>query len=218
MGRQTITMFVVSQTMPSRAVTLARVGTHLGALLPLLLLIWDLQAGQLGADPIRATILRTGKAALVLLLLSLTCTPLRIIFGWRWPILLRRALGLYAFFYASLHLLAFVGLDYAFDPALIIEGLFQKRFALLGLASFVILIPLALTSTHAAFVRLGPVRWKRLHRWVYLAAILAVLHYAWLVKQAYTQPLLYAAILAVLLLIRLVPLIHRLRTAVARDS
>ncbi len=211
MSHQLVTMVVASQSLQSRAVVLARIATHLGSLVPLLLLVWDLQMGQLGADPIRSTILRTGKAALVLLLLSLTCTPLQIIFGWRWPILLRRPLGLYAFFYASLHLLAFVGLDYAFDPALIVDALFQKRFALAGLASFLILIPLALTSTRRAYERLGPARWKRLHRWVYLAAILAVLHYLLLVKQAYAQPLLYAAILAVLLLIRLVPLLGRRR-------
>jgi sulfoxide reductase heme-binding subunit YedZ len=178
--------------------------THVGALIPLLLIVWGLSQGQLGADPIREVTLRTGKAAITLLVLSLAVTPLKIWFGWKQFHPLRKILGLYAFFYVAIHLLIFVWLDYGLDLELILEATFEKQYALVGFVAFLILLPLAITSTRWAMRKLGK-NWTRLHRWVYLAGILAVVHYLLLVKNAYTSPLIYAAILAVLLLTRIKP-------------
>lgn len=177
---------------------------HIGALLPLVLLIWDFYQGQLGADPIREITLRTGKAAITLLVLSLAVTPAKIWFGWKQIHPLRKILGLYAFLYVALHLLIFVWLDYGLDLDLIYEAIFEKQYALVGFGAFLILLPLAITSTHWAMRKMGK-NWTSLHRWVYLAGILAVLHYILLVKNAYTSPLLYAAVLTVLLLSRIKP-------------
>lgn len=184
--------------------TLLRIAGHAGALLPLALLLWDFWWGQLGADPIRAITLRTGKAAITLLVLSLAVTPLRIWFGWNVFYPLRRILGVYAFLYVVLHLLVFVALDYGLDLILIRDALIETPYVLVGFAAFLIMLPMALTSTRAAMKRLGK-RWTQLHRWVYLAAILALLHYFLLVKNAYAQPLLYAGALGVLLLTRVPP-------------
>jgi methionine sulfoxide reductase heme-binding subunit len=184
---------------------LLKFAVHIGALIPLALIIWDYTQGNLGADPIREITLRTGKTAIVLLMLSLAVTPAHIWFGWRQIIPLRRLLGLYAFLYVALHLTVFLWLDYLLDPQLIVEALFAKRYALIGLAAFLILLPLALTSTRASMRGLGK-RWKTLHRWVYVAGVLAVLHYFLLVKNAYTEPLIFAAILAILLLTRIKPI------------
>lgn len=177
---------------------------HIGALLPLALLIWDFYQGQLGADPIREVTLRTGKAAITLLLLSLAVTPAKIWFGWQQVHPLRKILGLYAFLYVTLHLLIFVWLDYGLDLGLIYGAIFEKQYALIGFAAFLILLPLAITSTRWAMRKMGK-NWTRLHRWIYLAGILAVIHYLLLVKNAYTSPLLYGAVLALLLLTRIKP-------------
>ena len=199
---------------------LLKLATHIGALIPLALLIWDFNQGQFGADPIREVTLRTGKAAITLLVLSLAVTPLKIWFGWNQLHPLRKLLGLYAFLYVSLHLLIFVWLDYGLDLELIREALFEKWYALVGFAAFLILLPLAATSTRWAMRKLGK-NWTRLHRWVYLAGILAVLHYFLLVKNAYTSPFLYGAILFLLLLTRVKPIkqaIIRLRRARAKKQ
>lgn len=119
--------------------------THLGSCLPLALLIWDYWQDQLTANPIQDITFRTGKAALALLVLSLTCTPISTVFGFRQVLALRRALGLYAFTYAGLHFLTFIGLDYGFDPNLLQEAIFKKRYALVGFAAFLLLLPLAIT-------------------------------------------------------------------------
>lgn len=176
--------------------------THLGALFPLAWLLWDYFTDGLTVNPIQDITFRTGKAALILLVLSLACTPLNILFGWRSVLPLRKPLGLYAFLYVSLHFLIFVGLDYGFDWDLLYEAIFEKRYALVGFAAFLILLPLALTSTQGWMRRLGK-NWKRLHRWVYLAGLLAVVHYVWLVKSDIREPLVYGAIVLVLLLLRL---------------
>jgi methionine sulfoxide reductase heme-binding subunit len=181
---------------------------HLGSLAPLAVMVYLYFTGGLTVNPIQDIIFRTGLAALVLLVLSLACTPLNTLFGWHALLKLRRPLGLYAFLYMALHLLAFAGLDYAFDWELIKENLFEKRYALVGFASFLILIPLALTSTQGWQRRLGK-QWKTLHQGVYLAAPLAVLHWVWLVKSDVRLPLAYGAVVAVLLLVR-VPWVKRL--------
>lgn len=143
-----------------------RIITHVGSLIPLALLIWGYFSGDLGFDPIRESTFRTGKAGIILLMLSLACTPINIIFGNNKVVALRKPLGLYAFMYAGIHFLIFIGLDYGFDLQLIWEATFEKRYALVGFSAFVILLALALTSYKQAIKALGK-RWKLLHRLVY---------------------------------------------------
>jgi sulfoxide reductase heme-binding subunit YedZ len=183
--------------------------THLAALTPLALLIWDGTHNRLTANPIQEITLRTGKTALVLLVLSLACTPLNRLLGLRQVVPLRRPLGLYAYFYAGLHLLTFVVIDYGLDFGLIQQAVVEKRYVLAGLAAFLLLTPLAITSTKGWMRRLGR-RWKVVHRLIYLAVPLVILHYAWLSKGDVLrfsgdirQPLLYGAAVALLLALRL---------------
>jgi sulfoxide reductase heme-binding subunit YedZ len=178
-----------------------RILTHVGALIPLLLLIWDGAHDRLTVNPIQEITFRTGKTALILLVLSLACTPLNTLFGLKQVLPLRRPLGLYAFMYVCLHLFTFVVLDYGLDVELIKQAIVEKRYVLVGFAAFLLLTPLALTSTKGAMRRLGK-RWKLLHRLVYLAAPLAVVHFLWLVKADIREPLLYGAAVALLLLLR----------------
>ena len=180
---------------------LLRVAYHAVGLFPLAWLLFDFWFGLLGAEPIRAMILRTGKASIVMLTLSLACTPAGYLFRWRDATTVRRPLGLYAFMYVCIHFLIFVWLDYALIVPLIVEEIVARRYALVGFAAFLLLIPLAVTSTKGWQKRLGK-RWKTLHKAVYLIAVLAVVHYIWLVKNAYTQPLLFAAVVGLLLLLR----------------
>ncbi len=179
-----------------------RVLVHFGALLPLAILLWDFWQNRLTVNPIQEITLRTGKSALVLLVLALACTPINSVFGFKPVLRLRRPLGLYAFMYASFHFLTFVGLDYGFDPELIREAILEKRYALVGFATFLILLPLAATSTKGWMRRLGR-HWKRLHRGVYLAGLLAVLHFVWLVKSDIREPLLYGGVVVLLLVLRI---------------
>lgn len=185
-------------------IRLLKLITHIGALLPLALLVYGFFYDTLGADPIREITLKTGKTALILLVLSLAVTPLTIWFNWKAVTPLRKPLGLYAFLYVCLHLLTFVGLDYGFVWGLIGEAIFEKRYALVGFTAFVLLVPLAATSTKWAMKRLGR-NWKRLHQLVYVIAVLALVHYFWLVKNAYSQPILFAVIVGMLLLSRVKP-------------
>jgi sulfoxide reductase heme-binding subunit YedZ len=184
-----------------------RIATHVGSLVPLALLMWDFYHNQLTFNPIQEATFRTGKTALVLLVLMLAVTPVNTIFRWRQVVPLRKWLGLYAFMYAAIHFLIFVWLDYGLDLQLLQEAIFEKRYALVGFAAFLILLPLALTSTKGWMRRLGK-NWKRLHRLVYLAALLVVVHYVWLVKSDIREPLIYGAIIGLLLLLR-VPLVRR---------
>jgi sulfoxide reductase heme-binding subunit YedZ len=180
---------------------LLRLAYHAVGLFPLAWLLFDYWFGLLGVEPIRAMILRTGKAAIIMLTLSLACTPAGYLFRWKEATLVRRALGLYAFMYVCIHFLIFIWLDYAFIVPLIVEEIVARRYALVGFAAFLLLIPLAVTSTKGWQKRLGK-RWKTLHKVVYLIAVLAVVHYIWLVKNAYTQPLIFAAAVGLLLLLR----------------
>ena len=179
--------------------------THVGALLPLAKLIWNFFHDQLTANPIQYITFQTGKSALVLLVLALACTPLNTLFELKRVVGLRKTLGLYAFLYATLHFLTFVGLDYQFDPELLKEAIFKKRYALVGFAAFLSLLPLAITSTKGWMRRLGK-KWKRLHRLIYLAGLLAVIHFVWLVKSDIREPLAYGAVVVLLLALRLKPI------------
>lgn len=185
---------------------------NLAALLPLLWLAWDTWQGNLTINPIDDFTDRTGSGAIRLLLASLAVTPVQTITGWRQVGVIRKSLGLWAFAYAVLHFLVFVGLDYAFSLRFILEdGLPTKPYIVVGFSALLILLPLALTSTRGAMKRLGR-NWKRLHRWVYAAGILAVIHYIWVAKLAAGEPTLYAVILAVLLAARLPWVRSRLST------
>ncbi len=191
-----------------------RPAAHLGALLPLAVLLVQAATNDLTVNPIQFITLRTGKTALVLLILSLAVTPAIMLFRW-YPVKpLRRIFGLYAFMYAALHFLIFVGLDYAFDPLLLREAIFEKRYALVGFAAFVLLIPLAVTSTRGWIKRLGR-RWVQLHRLVYLAALLVIVHYVWLVKSDTRAPLAFGAVVALLLIIRLPAVRNHLRNRIS---
>jgi sulfoxide reductase heme-binding subunit YedZ len=174
------------------------------ALLPLAWLGYEAWSNALGANPIE-TITRTlGDWALRFLLLTLTVTPLRKMTGWRWPMRLRRMLGLYAFFYALLHLSSYIVLDQFFFWPEIWGDIIKRPFITIGMLSFLLLIPLAVTSTNNWMRRLGR-NWQRLHKLVYLIAIGAVIHYLMLVRVLTLEPLLYAAILGILLLARVKP-------------
>ena len=189
-----------------------RLGVHLAAAGLLAWLLVDYYTGGLGVNPIQAAIQRTGRYAISLLVLSLACTPLNNLFGWRQVLIVRRPLGLYAFLFAALHVSLLVGVDYRFDWAALSGDLLDKRYILVGLSALAILTLLAATSFKWWMKRLGK-NWKRLHRLVYLAGVLAVTHYAWAVKGDVLRlqgdirlPLAYGLVVALLLVLRLPPL------------
>ncbi len=183
-------------------------------LLPLLRLIALGIGGGLGANPIEFITRSTGTWTLVGLLVTLSVTPLRRLTGRADLVRYRRMLGLFAFFYACLHFVIYIGLDQFFDPAAIARDIVKRPFITAGFTAFVLLIPLAATSTHGMMRRLGR-RWQLLHRLIYLIALLGVIHYLWLVKKDLSEPLLYGGVLALLLAARLpwgVGLLQSIRT------
>ena len=180
-----------------------KIGVFGACLLPLAVLAGQALSHNLGANPIDEITDRTGIWTLRLLLITLAVTPARRLTGWNRLIQLRRMLGLFAFFYGSLHFLTYIWLDQFFVIEDIIADVMDRPFITVGFASFVLLIPLAVTSTTAMIRRLGGKWWQRLHRLVYATAIGGVVHYLWLVKADIQQPLLYGGILGVLLAYRL---------------
>lgn len=185
-----------------------RSGVFLLGCYPLLRLIFLGLSDGLGTNPVEFITHSTGTWTLVGLMLTLTVTPLRQLTGWHSLIRVRRMLGLFSFFYACLHFITYIWLDQFFDVGAILKDVYKRPFITVGFTAFVLLIPLALTSSNGMIRRLGARRWQMLHRLVYVIAILGVLHYAWLVKKDLTQPLIYAGVLALLLGWRVV---HRLR-------
>ena len=171
-------------------------------LLPLARLIALGFTGSLGANPIEFITRSTGTWTLVGLMVTLSVTPLRRLTGRAELIRFRRMLGLFAFFYACLHFVTYIWLDQFFDPAAIAKDIVKRPFITVGFTAFLLLIPLAATSTRAMIRRLGR-RWQQLHRLVYAIAILGVVHYLWLVKKDLTEPLIYGGVLALLLLMRM---------------
>jgi len=178
-------------------------GVLIGSLVPLAVLIADAVGGRLGADPVALALNRLGMLALVLLLACLSATPLRLLFGVSWPLRVRRLLGLLAFFYATLHFSVYVWIDQGWAVRDILEDVAKRPFITVGFLALLLLLPLAATSNARARRSLGPKRWQLLHRLVYVAAALAVLHFFWRVKRDLTEPLAYALVLGVLLWIRL---------------
>ncbi|HEU4564982.1 MAG TPA: protein-methionine-sulfoxide reductase heme-binding subunit MsrQ [Gemmatimonadaceae bacterium] len=168
-------------------------------LVPLALVAWAAFAGNLGANPIREFQHRTGIWTLRFLALTLAVTPLRRLTGWNEAIKYRRMLGLFAFFYASVHLVNYMIFDWSLDLPEIAKDVAKHKYITVGMAGFLLLLPLAITSTKGWIRRLGGRRWQQLHRLIYAAAIAGVVHYLWAVKKDITLPLAYAALFAVLL-------------------
>jgi methionine sulfoxide reductase heme-binding subunit len=176
---------------------------------PLAWLAWAASSRGLGANPIETITHETGVWTLRFLMITLVVTPLRRVTGWNDLIRFRRMLGLFAFFYGSLHLLTYVWLDQFFDWASIVKDVAKRPFITAGFSAYVLLVPLALTSTAGMIRRLGGRAWRRLHRLAYVAAGLGVVHYWWLVKIDTRRPRNYAVILAILLGARLVMYVRR---------
>lgn len=172
--------------------------------------------GTLSANPIAEAENELGLTALIFLVASLACTPARWLLGWTWPTRIRRELGLFAFFYASLHFLTYLVLDQGFDAAAIVEDIVKRPFITVGFLALVLLAPLALTSTSGSIRRLGYPRWQRIHQLAYVAGVLAIVHFIWRVKIDVSQPLIYAAVLGALLLVRVV--VWRRQRSVRRAS
>jgi len=174
------------------------------ALLPLARLAWKGFHDGLGANPIEVITHSTGDWTLILVLATLSITPLRRLTRQYWLIGLRRMIGLFAFFYATLHFLTYIWLDKFFDFHEMVKDIGKRPFITVGFSAFVLLLPLALTSTAWSIRRLGGKNWQRLHRLIYLTAILGVVHYWWLVKADIRKPEAYAFLLSLLLLYRLI--------------
>jgi sulfoxide reductase heme-binding subunit YedZ len=180
------------------------------ALWPLAHLLYGFWVDDLTVNPIEYVTRELGQTAIRLLLASLAATPLRILFGLSWPLALRRLLGLFAFFYVCLHFGVFVVLDHFFDWRTMADDVVKRPWITVGVTALLLLVPLAATSTTGMIKRMGGAAWRRLHRLVYAAAVLGVLHYIWLAKKVLIQPWVYAALLAVLLGIRAADALRRL--------
>ena len=191
-----------------------QIAMHIYAWSALVHIAINFLTGNISVNPIQELEQRTGRHAITLLVLSLACTPLNSLFGWRELIKRRRALGLYAFMYASIHVLIFLDLDYGLAWSLIAQTIFEKPYIIVGVISFLMLIPLAVTSFNIWKVRLKK-NWKRIHQMVYLIAPLVVLHYAWGKKGDFfslrgeiVRPLIYGLIVVILLIFR-IPQVRR---------
>ena len=193
-----------------KRITLVKIGVFAAALVPLATLVFAGFTGGLGANPVEYVTHTTGEWTLRLLLATLAITPLRRLTGWIWLTRLRRMAGLFAFFYLTLHFATYVVLDASLDLAYIVADVADRLYITAGFAALVMLVPLAATSTNAMVRRLGPLRWRRLHRLVYAAGVCGVLHYVWLVKADLRGPLVYAGVLAALLAMRLPAVVKRL--------
>lgn len=188
---------------PEPILRLLKVVTFLACLGPLGVLTWKALHQLLGANPVDVITRSTGKWTLVFLLLTLGVTPVRRLLGMPWLIRFRRMLGLYAFFYGTLHLTTYLWLDKFFDVGAMLQDIAKRKFITIGLSAFTLMIPLALTSTAGWIRRLGGKRWQKLHQLIYFAAACAVIHFLWLVKADRRRPIAYGAVLALLLLYRL---------------
>ncbi len=176
-----------------------KVAIFTNSLVPLLLMLWDWRHNRLGANPVEFVTRTTGTLTLIFLLLGLAITPLRKLTGYNQLIKFRRMVGLFAFFYGALHLTTYVWFDMFFHVTEIVQDTFARPFILVGMVSFLLMIPLAVTSTNGMIKRLGGKRWNRLHKTVYAVAVGGVLHYYLIVKADTTWPLLFALALALLL-------------------
>jgi sulfoxide reductase heme-binding subunit YedZ len=198
-------------------IRLLKAATFVAACLPLAKLVADGTLGRLGANPIEAIQNRLGFWTLTLLTLSLVPTPAHDLLGLAWPVRVRRMLGLFAFSYATLHLAWYVGIDRFFDLHLLVQDVAKRKFMTVGFTAWLLLVPLAVTSTDRWVRRLGYARWKRLHRAVYAAALLGVVHFVWRVKADLRRPSYFIVAIGCLLLARLLPALAASRSRAAAE-
>lgn len=190
--------------MTRRTRIVLKVGVWAACLLPITLLLFRFSTDNLGPNPIDYVTRTLGDWTLRLLLASLSLTPLRVLFGIAWQMSLRRLLGLFAFFYACLHFSVWIVVDHFFAWGEMAADVVKRPYITVGVLALTLLVPLAATSTTGMVKRLGARNWRRLHRLVYAAGVLAVLHYLWLAKKAIADPFLYAGVLGILVGVRLV--------------
>lgn len=190
------------KTIPEKFLRSLKVLVFLLCLGPLGVLIWKALHALLGANPVDVITRSTGKWTLVFLLLTLSVTPLRRLLRMPWLVRFRRMLGLYAFFYGTLHLMTYVWLDQFFNVQSMLHDIAKRKFITAGMTAFALMVPLAFTSTSGWIRRLGGKRWQKLHRLIYLSATAGVVHFIWLVKADERRPIAYASVLAALLLFR----------------
>ena len=190
-------------------------GVFVGSLVPLAVLLGRVATGTLGAEPVARALNQLGMLALIFLVASLACTPLKTVLGWTWPLRMRKMLGLLGFFYASLHFLTYAVIDQGGQLSAILADVTKRGFQIVGMIAFVLLVPLAVTSTARSVQRLGFAKWKLLHRLAYVACGLGVVHAALGVKKDLTTPAVFAAVLGSLLVIRIA---SALRDWLAREA
>jgi len=196
----------------------SKVVIFLNALVPLALLLWDVYWKRVGVNPVEFMTRTTGMLTLIFLMITLALTPARKVTGANWLVKFRRMLGLYAFFYGTLHLITYVWFDRYFNLRSVVSDVVQRPFIAIGMTAFFLMAPLALTSTNQMIKRLGGKRWAKLHRLVYLAGIAGVVHFWMLVKSDIRLPLTFAFILFLLLGYRVLVRIDNRQQAVARAS
>jgi methionine sulfoxide reductase heme-binding subunit len=198
--------------LPEKFIRALKAPVFLLCLGPAFVLTWKGFHGGLGANPIDVITRTTGRWTLTFLLITLSVTPVRKLSGLTWLIRFRRMLGLFAFFYGSLHLMTYVWLDKFFNVHEMLHDIAKRRFITAGMTAWLLMLPLALTSTKGWIRRMGGKRWQKLHRLIYFSAAAGVVHFIWLVKADLRRPLTYGAVLAVLLSYRLVIwLVSRIR-------
>jgi sulfoxide reductase heme-binding subunit YedZ len=188
--------------MTKQDVQFSKLVVFINSVVPLSLLLWDWRRGQLGANPLEYLTHTTGTLTLLFLVLSLAVTPLRKALGLPWLIQWRRTLGLFGFFYGCLHLLTYTWFDKFFAVGAIVQDVLKRPYIAIGMLGWLVMVPLAVTSTNAMIKKLGGQRWNRLHRLAYLAAVAGVVHYDMLVKADVRKPRWFGAVLAVLLAYR----------------
>ena len=172
------------------------------SLIPFIIIVYKILFNELGPEPVKEITHHTGEWTLIFIVLTLTMTPLKIITNLSIWISFRRMLGLFVFFYATLHMLTYVIIDYRLDFDSIFKDILTKKFIFAGFTAWLLLLPLALTSSKKAVIFLKD-KWKKLHKLIYIIAILGVVHFIWLVKKDLTEPLIYAVIILFLLLFRI---------------
>jgi sulfoxide reductase heme-binding subunit YedZ len=201
--------------MAATALPWLKPSVFVGASFPLVAIAYRALTHGLGANPIAEAINRLGLVTLVFLVLTLACTPAKLLFGWTFPARVRRMLGLYTFFYGTLHVLTYAAVDQLLNLRAIGEDIAKRPFILVGFLAWLLLVPLAVTSTKGMLRRLGFPRWKALHRAVYVVGALGAVHFLWRVKKASAEPTTYALVIGVLLGTRVVA---ALRARVASRS
>jgi methionine sulfoxide reductase heme-binding subunit len=177
-------------------------GLVLGAAVPAAVILLRAATGALGANAISAALNQLGYLTLLFLVATIACTPAKVALGWTWPIRARRSLGLITFAYASLHLLTYAVLDLGLDLKQLGDDLTKRPFITVGFLAWLMMIPLAWTSTDASVKKLGFKRWKELHRLSYVCAILGVVHFLWRVKKDLTEPVVFAVLLVMFFALR----------------